>query len=117
MAKFVRVAGPICSDYQDETLRDLPCTRLEVDELWSFIYAKKKNVAEAKSPPRGAGDAWTWTAICADTRLLAAWRIGDRSLATAIPFLEDLRGRLANRVQLTTDGHKPYLQAVSHAVR
>jgi len=112
VVKFIRDAGPICSAYQDEVLRDLPCTRIEVDEIWSFIYAKRKNVPEAKSPPPAAGDVWTWTAICADTRLLAAWRIGDRTAATGIPFLEDLRTRLTCPVQLTSDGHQVYLEAV-----
>ena len=100
------------SDFQDERLRNLPCTRLEVDEIWAFVYAKQKNVEGAKSPPRGAGDAWTWTAICADTKLLVSWMVGDRSAETAVPFMEDLSSRLKHRVQLTTDGHKAYLRAV-----
>ena len=96
--QFIAECGPICRQYEDETLVDLPCKRVEVDELWSYIYAKRKNVAEAKSPPAAAGDVWTWTAICADTRLLVAWRIGDRSEATATPFMQVLHDRLAHRV-------------------
>ena len=115
VSKFLREARTICHRYQDETLRDLPCRRLEVDEIWSFIYAKQKNVERAKAPPPDAGDVWTWTAVCADTKLLASWVVGDRSAETAIPFMVDLESRLRNRVQLTTDGHKPYLLAVDLA--
>ena len=115
VAKFIADAGPICHQYQDEMLRNLPCTRLEVDEIWSFIYAKNKNVERAKNPPRGVGDVWTWTAICADTKLLATWMVGDRSSDTGIPFMVDLQRRLRNRVQLTTDGHKVYFEAVEQA--
>ena len=115
VAKFVADAGPICAEYQDEVLRNLPCTRLEIDEIWSFIYAKNKNVERAKNPPRGAGDVWTWTALCADTKLLASWLVGDRSAQAAVPFMIDLEQRLRNRVQLTTDGHKAYLEAVDAA--
>ena len=115
VAKFIKDAGPICAEYQDEVLRNLPCTRLEVDEIWSFIYAKNKNVEKAKNPPRGAGDVWTWTAICAHTKLLATWMVDDRSAETAIPFMVDLEQRLRNRVQLTSDGHKVYLEAVEQA--
>ena len=86
-----------------------------MDEIWSFVYAKEKNVPRAKNAPPEAGDVWTWTAICADTKLVPSWRIGDRSSATAIEFLDDLRARLANRVQLTSDGHRAYLDAVEGA--
>ena len=108
-------AGRICSQYQHETMQDLTCTRLEIDEIWSFIYAKEKNVRRAVSPPPEAGDAWTWTAICADTKLVPTWLIGDRSAATAFPFMQDLATRLRNRVQFTTDGHRAYLTAVRGA--
>ncbi|MYF11889.1 MAG: IS1 family transposase, partial [Gammaproteobacteria bacterium] len=94
---------------------DLPCTRIEVDEIWSFVYAKEKNVSRAKSAPPKAGDVWTWTAICAHTKLVPSWIVGDRTSATGIEFMDDLRGRLANRVQLTSDGHSAYLQAVEGA--
>ena len=108
-------AGKLASQYQDKHIRDLPCTRLELDELWGFVYAKQKNVEHAKSPPREAGDVWTWTAICADTKLVPTWRIGDRSAATGLEFMDDLAKRLRNRVQLTSDGHKPYVIAVEEA--
>ncbi len=112
VTKLLIDAGKACADYQDKALRDLPCQRIQVDEIWSFIYAKEKNVARAKSAPPEAGDVWTWTAIDAETKLVPSWRVGDRSGETAIDFMDDLRGRLAARVQLTSDGHKPYLEAV-----
>ena len=115
VTKLLIDAGKACADYQDKALRDLPCKRIQVDELWSFIYAKEKNVARAKSAPLEAGDVWTWTAIDAETKLVPSWRIGDRSGETAIDFMDDLRPRLANRVQLTSDGHKAYLEAVEGA--
>ena len=115
VVKLLVDAGRACSEYQSRVLRDLKCRRFEVDEIWSFVYAKEKNVPRAKNAPPEAGDVWTWTAICADTKLVPSWRIGDRSSATAIEFLDDLRARLANRVQLTSDGHRAYLDAVEGA--
>ena len=115
VTKLLIDAGKACAEYQDKALRDLPCKRIQVDEIWSFIYAKQKNVARAKSAPPEAGDVWTWTAIDADTKLVPSWRVGDRSGETAIDLMDDLRGRLANRVQLTSDGHKAYLEAVEGA--
>ena len=122
VTKLLVDAGKACSDYQDRVLRELPCRRIQCDEIWSFIYAKEKNiyakeknVPRTKSAPPEAGDVWTWTAICAKTKLVPSWRIGDRTSATAIDLMDDLRGRLANRVQLTTDGHKAYLEAVEGA--
>ena len=113
--KLLIDAGKACAAYQDRALHDLPCLRIQVDEIWSFIYAKEKNVPRAKAAPVEAGDVWTWTAICADTKLVPSWRVGDRSGMTAIEFMDDLRPRLANRVQLTSDGHKAYLEAVEGA--
>ena len=113
--KLLVTAGKVCADYQDRTLWDLPCRRVQADEIWSFIYAKEKNVLRAKSAPPDAGDVWTWVALCADTKLIPTWRIGDRSGMTAIDLMDDLRRRLAHRVQLTTDGHAAYLEAVEGA--
>lgn len=110
--KLLVDAGRACSDYQDRVLRELPCRRIEVDEIWSFVYAKNKNVAEAKNPPQRAGDVWTWTSMCPDTKLVPSWCVGDRTAVTANEFMHDLRDRLANRVQLTSDGYNPYLEAV-----
>ena len=101
-----------CAAYHDEAVRDVHASRVQCDEIWSFCYAKEKNVARAKAAPKGAGHVWTWTAIEADTKLIISWEVGDRTSATAIEFMDDLRDRLANRVQLTTDGHKAYLEAV-----
>ena len=115
VTKLMIEAGKACAAYQDRALRDLPCQRIQVDEIWSFIYAKEKNVARAKAAPPEAGDVWTWTAICADTKLVPSWRVGDRTGMTAIDFMDDLRPRLANRVQLTSDGHKAYLEAAEGA--
>jgi len=115
VAKLFVDAGRACAAYQDQTLRNLPCKRVQLDEVWSFVYAKQKNVAAAKAAPEDAGDVWTWVAIDADTKLVPSWRIGDRSGDTALSFVDDLASRLANRVQVTTDGHRAYLEAIEGA--
>lgn len=115
VAKLFVNAGRACAAYQDQALRNLPSKRLQLDEIWSFVYAKAKNVPGAKSAPEDAGDVWTWVAIDADTKLVPSWRIGDRSSQTAIAFVDDLASRLVNRVQITTDGHRPYLEAIEGA--
>lgn len=107
--------GAACSEYQDKRLRALPCKRLQVDEIWSFCYAKDKNVPKKLRGKKGYGDVWTWTAIDADTKLVPSWYIGDRGAATAKAFMVDLASRLANRVQLTSDGHRVYVNAVEAA--
>jgi IS1 family transposase len=112
VSKLAVDAGRACAAYQDRVLRNLPCKRVQVDEIWSFVYAKNDNVASAKAAPEYAGDVWTWTAICADTKLIATFAVGGRDTQTAIEFIDDLRERLANRIQLTSDGHRPYLTAV-----
>lgn len=112
VAKLFVSAGKACEAYQDTTLRNLKCRRLQLDEIWSFVYAKQKNVPRARSAPPDAGDVWTWVAIDAETKLVPSWRVGDRSSETAIDFTDDLASRLANRVQITTDGHKAYLEAI-----
>jgi IS1 family transposase len=108
-------AGRAAAWYQDRVLRNLTCRRIQVDEIWSFVYAKQKNVATAKAAPANAGDVWTWTAIDADTKLIPTWFVGGRESDSAIIFMDDLASRLANRVQLTSDGHKAYLEAVEGA--
>jgi IS1 family transposase len=115
VTKLLVDAGKACSEYQDRVLRNLPCKRLQVDEIWSFVYAKEKAVKTAKAAPEGAGDAWTWTAICADTKLMPSWFIGSRDSEAALIFMDDLAKRLAGRVQLTSDGHRPYVEAVEDA--
>src|ERR1700683_371899 len=94
---------------------NLNCKRLQVDETWAFCYAKQKNVPTAKSAPEGAGDIWTWVGLDADTKLVASWYVGGRDSEAAMAFIGDLAPRLASRVQLTSDGHKPYLEAVETA--
>jgi len=115
VSKLLVEAGEACAEYHDKTVRDVPASSVQCDEIWSFCYAKDKNVAAAKAAPEGAGDVWTWTAIESDHKMILAYEVGDRSGATAIEFMDDLRSRLANRVQLTTDGHKAYLEAVEGA--
>lgn len=115
VAKLLSDAGAVCAEYQDRVFRDLTCKRVQVDEIWSFTYAKQKNVAMAKAAPEGAGDTWTWTAIDADTKLVMSWLVGGRDSEYAMAFMDDLAKRLANRVQLTSDGHKAYLEAVEGA--
>src|SRR5437764_3483086 len=110
--RLLEDAGEAFSDYQDRAFHDLPCKRIQLDEIWAFCYAKARNVMFAKDAPEGAGDLWTWVALDADTKLVPSWRIGDRSGATAIEFVCDLSHRLANRVQVTSDGHRAYLEAV-----
>jgi len=108
-------AGEACADFQDRTFRNLTCRRLECDEIWSFCYAKAKNVPADKRGQFGFGDVWTWTAIDAETKLIPCWHLGTRDASAADEFMHDLAARLSHRVQLTTDGHKPYLQAVEDA--
>jgi IS1 family transposase len=115
VVKLLVDVGKACAEYQNQTIRNLKCKRLQCDEIWSFCYAKAKNVPEAKKGQFGYGDVWTWTAICAESKLVPAWLIGDRTLETASVFMEDLASRFSHRVQLTTDGHKAYLEAVEGA--
>ena len=109
-------AGTACHAYQDATLRSLSCKRVQLDEIWSFCYARAKNVPEEKRGRLGYGDVWTWTALCGDTKLMVNWLVGARDAEYAEAFVDDLAGRLANRVQLTTDGHPAYLYAVDAAL-
>lgn len=115
IVKLLGEIAEVCSQYQDKTLRNLKCQKIQCDEIWSFCYAKDKNVPHDKRGQFGFGDVWTWTALCADTKLIVSWRVGDRNAGTARDFMDDLANRLANRVQLTTDGHRVYLQAVEKA--
>jgi IS1 family transposase len=113
--RLLETLGSACAAYQDKALRNLPCKRIQCDEIWQFCYAKEKNVPAEKVGQFGFGDVWTWVAMCADTKLIAAWALGTRGAGTAYEFMHDLAGRLANRVQLTTDGHRVYLNAVESA--
>jgi IS1 family transposase len=113
VSKLLIDAGMACAAFHDKTVRNVASKAIQCDEIWSFSYAKNKNVKFAKAAPEGAGDVWTWTAIDADSKLIVSWHVGDRSQHTGISFMGDLKARLANRVQLTTDGHKAYLKAVA----
>jgi IS1 family transposase len=115
LLKLLVDAGQAFSDYQDRMLVNLSCKRVQVDEAWAFCYAKQKNVAKAKAAPEGAGDIWTWVGLDADTKLVASFYVGGRDSEAAANFIYDLAPRLASRVQLTSDGHKPYLQAIEGA--
>ena len=115
VVKLLVDLGAACSDYQDRRLRNLTCRRIQCDEIWSFCYAKEKNVPENLRGLDGYGDVWTWTGIDADTKLAVSWLVGQRDSEYAKQFINDLASRLAHRVQLTTDGHKPYLEAVEGA--
>ncbi len=116
IAKLLVELGAACSDYQDRVMRNLPCKRIQCDEIWSFVYAKQKNTKPAMFEGGGyAGDVWTWIAIDADTKLVPCWSLGQRDAGAAREFIGDLASRLTNRVQLTTDGHKAYLKAIDNA--
>ena len=108
-------AGKICADLHDEMVQGVTASRVQCDEVWSFTYAKQKNVATAKAAPQVAGDTWTWTALDADTKLIVSSMVGGRNAEYANAFMDDVASRLANRVQMTTDGHKAYLEAVEGA--
>jgi IS1 family transposase len=117
VTKLLVDMGTVCSVHQDRVMRDLNCERIQVDEIWAFVGCKEKNVPEEKRGEFGIGDVWTWVALDAETKLVPTYRIGTREFGDAREFMEDLRKRLANRVQLTTDGHKPYLTAVRGAFK
>jgi IS1 family transposase len=108
-------AGLACARFHDETVRGVKAKRVQCDEIWSFCYAKQKNVATAKRQDRAYGDVWTWTALDSDSKLILSWIVGGRDASYALGLMDDLRQRLANRVQLTTDGHRAYLEAVEEA--
>ena len=113
--RLLDTVGRVCAKYQDKYLCDLPCRVMQADEIWSFIYAKQKNVPYAMAPPKHAGDVWTWVVMCADTKLIPVWRVGNRKAGVGRSLMRDLEPRLRYRVQLTTDGHSPYLEAVEEA--
>lgn len=115
VAKLLADAGAACEAFHNETVQNVPSKRVQCDEIWSFCYAKQKNVATAKAAPQEAGDLWTWTALDADSKLIVSYLVGSRDAGYAHEFMQDVADRLANRVQLTTDGHKAYLEAVEGA--
>ena len=112
--KIIPDLGAACAAYQDEAFRNLPCRRLQLDEIWSFCKTKQRNV-KPEDKGKGWGDVWTWIALDADTRLIPAWHVGKREFSDAATFVNDLASRLSHRVQLTTDGHNAYLSAIENA--
>lgn len=115
IVKLLAELGDACANYLNQALVNLPCKRIQCDEIWSFVYAKQKQVTPKMAEERIAGDVWTWVAMDADTKLVCSWTVGRRDAGCATEFIQDLANRLANRVQLTTDGHKVYLNAVADA--
>lgn len=113
--RLLESLGAACSEYQDRALRNLNCKRIQCDEIWQFCCAEEKNVPAEKQGQFGFGDVWTWVAMDADTKLIVTWALGTRGAGTAFEFMHDLAKRLAHRVQLTTDGHRVYLNAVESA--
>ncbi len=112
VTKLLVDAGNVCAAFHHEKVRNVAAKSVQCDEIWSFTYSKKNTLRFAKAAPEGSGDVWTWTGIDADTKLIISWYVGDRHHGAGLDFMSDLRARLANRVQLTTDGHKAYLSAV-----
>jgi len=115
VTKLLVDAGQVSAVFHDEKVRGVKAKRVQCDEIWTFTAAKQKNVAKMKKPTAGAGDTWTWTGIDADSRLIISYLVGARDGEYAMAFMDDVASRLANRVQLTTDGHKAYLNAVEGA--
>jgi len=115
VVKLLVDAGKVCDTYHNANVRELDSTLVQCDEIWSFAYAKAKNVERAVAAPSEAGDLWTWVGIDADSKLIISFLVGGRDSGYALEFMDDLRSRLANRVQLSTDGHRPYLEAVEGA--
>jgi IS1 family transposase len=115
VTKLLVDAGKACEAYHNANVRNVTSRRIQADEIWSFCYAKQRNVATAKAAPEEAGDVWTWTALDADSKLIVSYLVGGRDAGYAHEFMQDVAGRLANRVQLTTDGLKAYLEAVDGA--
>lgn len=115
VVKLLVDLGQACADYQDQTLRDLPCKVIEADEIWAFCHSKQKNVPEKHKGTFGYGDVWTYTALCADTKIVPTWLIGEQNRDDAEVFMIDLAGRMANRIQLNTDGNRIYESIVHSA--
>src|SRR5664279_2425098 len=110
--KLILDIGEAAAAYHDEHLRDLPCKTIEADEIWSFVGSKQKNVPAGREGDPNYGDVWTWTALDADSKLIVSWYVGGRAFEDCMAFMKDLKGRLAGRIQLTTDGHQAYVAPV-----
>src|ERR1019366_9239186 len=112
VTKLLVDVGQACANYQDRVMKNLTCKRLEIDEIWAYCYSKQKNVPEGMENTFGIGDVWTFVAIDADTKLVPHWLHGNRTACDATSFIDDVASRLTNRVQITTDGHRMYLEAM-----
>ena len=115
VTKLLEDVGMVCNLYQAQTLVNLPCTTVQCDEIWAFCGKKQKNCRGTEIDALGIGDVWTWTGICADTKLMVSYMVGKRDTSYAVPFIADLASRLSSRIQLTTDGHHAYIRAVDEA--
>ena len=115
VSRALTEVGAGCLEYHDKIMRNLPCKTIQVDEIWSFTYCKQANIPKGMEGYEGIGDTWTWVGIDSDTKLIPSWYVGDRSLTSAQNFINDLKGRLASRIQLTSDGYRPYIEAVEGA--
>jgi IS1 family transposase len=115
IVKLLADLGTACAEYHEKRVRNVKAKRIQCDEIWSFVAMKQKNVPLARKNEFGIGDTWTWTALDADSKLIVSYMVGQRDAGYAHEFMNDLAGRLSNRVQLTTDGHKAYLDAVDDA--
>ena len=115
VSKLLVDAGKFCADLHDREVRNVTSKHIQCDEIWSFVGAKAKNVSTMKQAVEGADDVWTWTALDSDSKLIVSWLVGGRDGESALAFMDDVKDRLANRAQLTTDGHRPYLNAVEEA--
>ena len=113
--KLLAEVGTACAEFLDKNVRNVKCKKIQCDEIWSFCYSKQKNIPENRAGEFGVGDVWTWTAIDADSKLIVSYLVGLRDGGYATEFMNDVAGRVANRVQLTTDGHRAYLEAVEDA--
>jgi IS1 family transposase len=113
--KLLRDLGSAAADYQDRTLRNLACERIQADEIWAFVGMKAKNVPEDKRGTLGYGDVWTWTALDPDSKLLVSWLVGERTMDAAMLFMADVASRLGTRPQITTDGNMAYRDAIEAA--
>lgn len=114
ITKLLTDLGAACAVYQDQVLRDLPCKTIECDEMWGFCYAKQKNVPTEHQGTFGYGDVWTWIAICADTKLVPSWLVGERTTEDCLAFMTDLKSRMSNRIKLSTDGHQTYMVSIPY---
>lgn len=117
VTKLLVDVGSVCSDYLDKVMINLPCKKVQCDEIWSFCHSKQKNISPEQEGQLGYGDVYTWTAICAETKVVPSFLVGKRNSEYAYLFIEDLAKRFSSRIQLTTDGYKPYIEAIEEGFK